>query len=83
MQNPATRDQVIATAHGLHLSLAAKLRIDAGATNEDVAIASAYAALDNATILAGGDKDSAIAWLRNALWMIEADQPLRADNEDD
>jgi len=83
MEELATDQRVIATAHGLHLSLAAKLRTDAGATDEHVAIASALAALDNATILAFGDKDCGIAWLRAALLLIEAGQPLVVETDDD
>lgn len=83
MEDLATHQRVIATAHGLHLSLAAKLRMDAGADNEDVAIASALAALDNATILTWGDKDAGIAWLRAALLLIEAGQPLCVETDDE
>lgn len=79
MDNLATHEAIIATAHGLHLSLAVKLRMEAGADNEDVAIASTLAALDNATVLANGDKECGIAWLRAALTLIEADQPLVVD----
>lgn len=82
MDDLATHERVIATAHGLHLSLAAKLRTEAGADNEDVAIASTLAALDNATILAYGDKDCGIAWLRAALTLIEAGQPLMVETVD-
>lgn len=83
MDDLATHQQIIAKSHGLHLSLAAKLRTDAGATDEDVAIASALAALDNATILAWGDKDAGIAWLRAALLLIEAGQPLVVETDDE
>ena len=83
MEDLATHQRVIATAHGLHLSLAAKLRMEAGAADEHVAIASALAALDNATILAWGDKDAGIAWLRAALMLIEAGQPLIVETDDD
>ena len=83
MDDLATRQHVIATAQGLHLSLAAKLRMIAGASDEDVAIASTMAALENATILAWGDKDAGIAWLRAALMLIEAGQPLVVETDDD
>jgi hypothetical protein len=83
MDDLATHQAVICTAHGLHLSLAAKLRMEAGADDEDVAIASTLAALDNATILAHGDKDCGIAWLRAALMLIEAGQPLVVETDYD
>jgi hypothetical protein len=83
MEELATHQRVIVTAHALHLSLAAKLRTDAGADDEDVAIASVLAALDNATILAWGDKDAGIAWLRAALLLIEAGQPLVVETDYD
>ena len=77
--DPATRDQVIATIHRLHLSLADKCRAEAGATDEDIAIAAAIAALDCATTFAAGDKANGITWLRLALDLIEAGQPIMAE----
>lgn len=75
----ATRGEVIAMIHGLHLSLAEKCRIEPGADNEDVAIAALYGALDASTILMRGDKDAGIGWLRAALDVIEAGQSLVAE----
>ena len=75
----ATRGQVVAMIRKLHLSLAEKCRIDPGADNEDVAIAALYSALDAATELGAGDKDWGIFWLRAALDVIEAGQPLIAE----
>lgn len=75
----ATRGQMIGMIHRLHLSLADKCRIEPGADNEDVAIASLYGALDAATTLMSGDKAAGIGWLRAALEVIEAGQPLIAD----
>lgn len=77
--NPATRDHVIATVHGLHLSLADKCRSEVGVTDEDIAIAATLAALDSATTLAAGDKANGITWLRLALDLIEAGQPIMAE----
>jgi hypothetical protein len=75
----ATRDRVIATVRNLHLSLADKCRAEVGVTDEDIAIAAAFAALDSATTLAGGDKENGITWLRLALDLIEAGQPIIAE----
>ena len=75
MTDLATRSDVIATVHRLHLSLADKCRAEASATDEDVAIAAAYAALDASTVFAG-DKVTGITWLRLAIDLIEAGQPL-------
>ena len=75
----APRSDVISTVHKLHLSLAEKCRAQASATDEDVAIACAYAALDSATALAAGDKTNGITWLRHALDLIEAGQPLTVE----
>lgn len=79
MADLATHDQIVATVHRLHLSLADKCREQAGATDEDIAIAAAYAALDSATIYADGDKANGITWLRVALDLIEAGQPITAE----
>ena len=78
MTDLATRADVIATVHRLHLSLADKCRAEANATAEDVAIAAAYAALDASTALAG-DKATGITWLRAMLTRIEAAQPLAVE----
>ena len=79
MTDLAPRDQVVATVHRLHLSLADKCREQAGATDEDIAIAVAYAARDSATIYADGDKANGITWLRLALDLIEAGQPITGE----
>ena len=78
MTDLAARDQVIATVHRLHLSLADKCRAEVGVTNEDIAIAAAYAALEASTAHADGDKANGITWLRYALDLIETGQPLTA-----
>lgn len=75
----ATRGEVIAMIHGLHLALAEKCRIEPGADNEDVAIAVLYGALDAATTLMSDDKAAGMGWLRAALDVIEAGQPLVAE----
>lgn len=72
-------EPAISLIHGLHLSLADKCRQQPGVTDEDIAIAAALAALDNATTLAGGDKSNGIHWLRCALDLIEDDQPLMVE----
>ena len=79
MANLATRSRVIATVHRLHLSLADKCRAEVGVTDEDIAIAAALAALEAATAHANGDKENGITWLRLALDLIEAGQPLVAE----
>lgn len=75
----ATRDQVIATVHRLHLSLVDKCRAEVGVSDEDIAIAAALAALDSATTLASGNKANGITWLRLALDLIEAGQPIMVE----
>ena len=75
----ATRGQVIATIHRLHLSLADKCRTEPGADNEEVAIAALMGALDAATTLMGDDKAAGIGWLRAAVEVIEAGQALVAE----
>ena len=75
----ATHDQVIATVHRLHLSLADKCRAEVGVTDEGIAIAVTLAALDSATTLAAGDKANGITWLRLALDLIEGGQPVIAE----
>lgn len=70
----ATRNQVIATVHQLHLSLADKCRDEVCVTNEDIAIAAVMAALDAATAHADGDKANGITWLRFTLDLIEGGQ---------
>lgn len=79
MTDLATRDQVIATVHRLHLSLAEKCRTEVGVTDEDIAIAAATAALESATVFADGDKANGITWLRYTLDLIEAGQPIIAE----
>lgn len=69
---------MIATVHRLHLSLADKCRAEASATDEDVAVAAAYAALDASAAFAG-NKSNALTWLRFALDVIEAGQPLTVE----
>lgn len=78
MTDLATRDQVIAMIHRLHLSLADKCRAEVAVTDEEIAIASAFAALDSATAFAG-NKPNGITWLRLALDLIEAGQPIFAE----
>lgn len=75
----ATKERVVLTIHKLHLSLAEKCRAEVGVSDEDIAIAAALAALDSATTLADGDKAQGIAWLRGALDLLEAGQPLMAE----
>ena len=75
----ATRDQVIATVHRLHLSLADKCRAEVHVSDVDIAIAATLAALDSATTLAAGDKANGITWLRLALDLIEGGQPVIAE----
>jgi hypothetical protein len=75
----ATRDQVIATVRNLHLSLADKCRAEVGVHDEDIAIAATFSALEASTVFAKGDKAAGIAWLRDALDLIEAGQPLTAE----
>lgn len=77
--NLATRDQVVGTVHSLHLSLADKCRNDHCISDEDIAVATVLAALDGATTYMDGDKDSGITWLRMALDVIEAGQPIMAE----
>lgn len=50
-----------------------------GARTDDIAIAAAYSAVDLAQHHTGGDPASAIAWLRNALNVIEDGAPLTAE----
>lgn len=71
-----THERVVLTVHKLHLSLAEKCRDEVGVSDEDIAIA---AALDSATMLMGGDKAQGIEWLRGALDLLEAGQPLMAE----
>jgi hypothetical protein len=75
----ATRDHVVATIHKLHLSLADRCRAERSVTPEDVAIAAIYGALDAATSYADGDKANGIIWLRLAVDLIEAGQPITAE----
>ena len=75
----ADPDAIVATVHRLHLSLAAKCREQVGVTDEAVAMAAAYAALEAATAHADGDKANGIAWLRAVLDLIEAGQPLTVE----
>lgn len=75
----ATRDQVVAMLYKLHLSLADKCRAERSVTDEDIAIAAAYGALDAATAFADGNKVNGITWLRVALDLIEAGQPIMAE----
>lgn len=75
----ATKERVVQTVHRLHLSLAEKCRAEKDVSNEDIAIAAALAALDSATVFAEGDKENGITWLRYALDLIEAGQPLTAE----
>ena len=77
--DPATRDHLIATVHRLHLSLADKCRAEVHVSDEDIAIAATLAALDSATTLAAGNKANGITWLRIALDLIEAGQPVMAE----
>lgn len=79
MTDLATRERVIETVQRLHLSLADKCRAEVGVTDEDIAIAAALAALEAATAHADGDKANGITWLRLALDMIEAGQPIIAE----
>ena len=74
-----THERVVLTVHKLHLSLAEKCRDEVGVSDEDIAIAAALAALDSATMLMGGDKAQGVEWLRGALDLLEAGQPLMAE----
>lgn len=69
--------QVIEFCREFNRRMAAK-QAEIGATAEDIAIGAIYSATDLAMHLTG-DTPSALAWLRRAIDVMEADMPLSVE----